>query len=118
MALKITIASSDVVHMASPAGRLDNFGYKGWRTLAEYLENLSDDLGYDIEVDIIGICCDYSMAESTAEYVMEYGIPGNLTSEEWEELSEDEKLEEIEEFLIESTSLVHCSEDLIIWQAL
>ena len=117
MALKTTLASSDVVHMAGQSGRLDSFGYRGWRVLADYLENVSDNIGEDIEIDIIGICCDYSMAESTAEYVTEYGIPGNLTSEEWEDLSEDEKLEEIEKFLLDNTLLVHISDDMIIWQS-
>lgn len=117
MALKTTLASSDVAHMAAAAGRLDSFGYKGWRTLAEYLDNLSDDIGEDIEIDIIGICCDYSMASSIGEYVSEYGIPANMTSEEFDELDDEEKLEAIEEFLLGNTALVHCSEDLIIWQS-
>ena len=40
----------------------DNAGWShyGAYVLAEYLENLSDDIGEDIEADIVAIRCDYS----------------------------------------------------------
>jgi len=40
----------------------DNAGWShcGARVLAQYLEDLSDDLGEDIEADIVAIRCDYS----------------------------------------------------------
>lgn len=44
-------------------GRSDNFSRLGRRKLAEYFEQLEEDLGQDIEVDVIAICCDYSEIE-------------------------------------------------------
>lgn len=120
MALIQTIDSSDLYHLASRMDRADNFGYKGWRAIGDYLEESSEDTGEDIEVDIIAICCEYSMAESADSVFYDYdhlhGV--DLPEEEtWEEMSEDEKLETIEDFLRENTSLVICEDDLIIWQS-
>ena len=120
MALIETINASDLYNMACSMGRGHNFGYSGWLAIGDYLENLSDDLGENIEIDIIAICCEYSMAESTEEFFMErqhlHGID-LPTMEEWEELEDDKKLETIEEFLQENTALIICKDDLIIWQA-
>ena len=120
MALIQTVDSSDLYHLACKMARGDNFGYKGWRAIGDYLENLSDDLCENIEIDIIAICCEYSMAESMEEFFMEFdhlhGV--DLPEEEaWKELTEEEKLETIEEFLQKNTALVVFKDDLIIWQA-
>ena len=120
MSLIETVNPSDLYHLACKMGRGDTYGYNGWRALGEYLEELSDSTGEDVEIDIIGLCCEYSMAESVEEFFMEfYHLHGiDLpTMEEWEELEEDEKLETIEEFLQENTALIICEDDLIIWQA-
>ena len=120
MALFQTVDSSDLYHLACKMRRDKNFGYNGWRAIGEYLEELSNDTGEDIEIDIISICCEYSMAESAEDayiqYVHLHGV--DLPEEEdWEELTEEEKLETIEAFLQDRASVVICEDDLIIWQA-
>lgn len=116
MALIETISSSDLFHMACCMGRGEQFGHKGWGAIGDYLENLSDDLGEDIEIDIVGICCEYSMAESVQEFWEAQEIP-TVSDEEWEDMGEEEKIEAIRDYLQENTSLVVCDEDCIIWQA-
>ena len=120
MALIETINASDLYNMACSMGRGHNFGYSGWLAIGDHLENLSDDLGENIEVDIVAICCEYSMAESADGAYMQYdhlhGV--DLPEEEaWEEMEEGEKLGIIEEFLQNRSSVVVCKGDLIIWQA-
>ena len=117
MALIETVNPSDLYHMACRMDRGDKFGYNGWNAIGEYLEELSDDTGEDYEVDIVGICCDYSMAESVDEFFNEYGKYSSIDPEEWEEMDEEEKLEAIENYLQDNTSVVTCQENLIIWQA-
>ena len=117
MALIQTVNPSDLYHMACNMGRGEQFGYNGWNAIGEYLEELSDDTGEDYEVDIVGICCDYSMAESVDEFFNEYGKYSSIDSDEWEEMDDKEKLEAIENYLQENTSVVTCQENLIIWQA-
>ena len=41
-------------------GREDNFSYNGLRALFDYLEQLSNDMGEDITLEVVGLCCDYS----------------------------------------------------------
>lgn len=117
MALKITANADHVVQLAVDYGRLDQFGYKGWRLLAEAMEQLSDDIGEDIEVDIIGWCCDYShaiSADAVAEELQHYS-EWSIEQSEWEEMDDDEKLESVSFFLQEHTGLMVCEENCIIW---
>ena len=52
--------------------RPDNFSYSGLGALFGYLEELSEDIGEDIEMDVIAICCDYSEYESLLDFNQEY----------------------------------------------
>ena len=117
MALIEKISSSDLYHMACRMNRGHNFGFNGWNAIGEYLEELSDYTGEDYEVDIVGICCDYSMAESVDEFFNEYGKYSSIDPEEWEEMDEEEKLEAIENYLQDNTSVVCCEDGCIIWAA-
>ena len=115
MALIEKISSSDLFYMACRMDRGDSFGYAGWRAIGEYLEELSYNTGEDIEIDIVGICCEYHKADSAQEVPDQYDT--DIDPEEWEEMDEEEKLEAIENYLQENTSVVTCQENLIIWQA-
>lgn len=42
----------------------NNFTYEGKRALFEYLEQLSDDIGEDIELDTVALCCEYDEYEN------------------------------------------------------
>ena len=120
MALIQTISANNLFHLASRMDRGHNFGYNGWRAIGDYLESLSDDLGKDVEIDIISICCDYAMAENAEDAFMQFDHLHGVDlpdEDEWEELSDDYKLETIEEFLQNNTSVVICEDNLIIWQA-
>lgn len=61
--MKKTINNCEFVEMFDKCGRSGNFSRLGRRKLAEYFEQLEEDLGQDIEVDVIAICCDYSEIE-------------------------------------------------------
>ena len=117
MALKITADANHVVQLAADYGRLDHFGYKGWHMLAEAMEQLSDDIGEDIEVDIIAWCCEYSHANNVDEAFedLQHYEGWNVEQEEWDELDDDEKFEAVQEFLNENTSLMVCEDGCIIW---
>lgn len=108
---------SDLYHMACRMDRGHNFGYNGWESIGKYLENLSDDIGEPIEVDIIGICCEYSKADSADEWWQYYGQYSTIDPDEWAKASEDAKLELLRDYLEYNTSVVCCEEDCIIWLA-
>ena len=120
MALIEKISSSDLYQIACRMNRGQQFGHNGWEAIGEYLEQMSEETGQDVEIDIVAICCKYSMAESAEEAFMEFSYKHGIdlpTMEEWEDMDDDEKLETIEEFLQKKTSVVICEDDLIIWQA-
>lgn len=54
-----------------------NFTYNGKVALFNYLEQLSDDIGEDIELDTIALCCEYSEYQ-TAWEAMEQYQPENI----------------------------------------
>jgi len=40
--------------------RPNNFSYEGLIALFDYLENLEDDTGVELELDVIAFCCEYT----------------------------------------------------------
>ncbi len=52
--------------------RPKNFSYEGLEALYNYLEQLSEDIGEDIELDVIAICCEYSEYDSLEEVLEDY----------------------------------------------
>lgn len=52
--------------------RPNSFTYDGLRALFEYLEELEDSTGDEIEFDVIALCCDFTEYESAEEYARDY----------------------------------------------
>ena len=52
--------------------RADNFSMEGLYTLYNYLNDLSEDIGEDIELDIIAIACDFNEYDSLQEALEQY----------------------------------------------
>ena len=50
-----------------------NFTYDGKVALFNYLEQLSEDIGEDIELDPIALCCEYNEWKDIEEYNNNYG---------------------------------------------
>lgn len=53
--------------------RPDNFSYKGLQALFEYLEEYEDDIGEEIDFDVIGLCCEFQEYENLDEFREAYG---------------------------------------------
>lgn len=115
MAITQTVNVYNIIDLVNKCDRMDNFGYHGWKKLFEYMENLSDDMGEDMELDIVAWCCDYNMCESVDDFYGQYSKAMDYNLEMWDHLEDGEKLEAIEEFLQENTSVVCCEDDCIIF---
>lgn len=61
--------------------RADNFSLIGLDALFEYLEQLEEDTGEQIELDVIGLCCEYTEYESLEQYNRDYGTEYESTEE-------------------------------------
>lgn len=49
-----------------------NFSYEGRRALFEYLETYESDTGEELELDIVGLCCDFTEYEDIEEFKNDY----------------------------------------------
>ena len=59
-------------HRAFEQLRPDQFTYQGLNALYDYLTDFEDGTGEEVELDVIGICCEYSEYESISEYNQDY----------------------------------------------
>ena len=52
--------------------RPNSFTYDGLRALFEYLEDLEDSIGVEMDFDVIALCCDFTEYENAEEYHNDY----------------------------------------------
>jgi len=66
--MKQTINFSDFHNAFRAHDRLTQFSYDALKVIFEYLEEYEEGTGEEIELDVVGICCDF--AESDADDVI------------------------------------------------
>ena len=59
--MKQSVNFSAFVDAFRAYGRYDQFGYDALRILFDYLEEYEQDTGEEMELDVIALCCDYSV---------------------------------------------------------
>lgn len=69
-------------------GRADQFSYAGKIALFNYLEQLSEDIGEPIELDVIALCCDYSEYKSLKEFNQERYTSRDQYETSWHDVAE------------------------------
>lgn len=77
----MTISKSHFVQLFDDYNRGDNFSVEGREKLFDYFEEYEESTGEQIEIDIIGICCEYN--EDSIKNILE-----NYDLESIEELSD------------------------------
>ena len=89
-----------------------NWSYEGAYAIAEYLEDLSDDLGENIELDVVAIRCEYS------EYTLEEFVEAYSTYFDWMTDDEREDFGTVVEHIEQYTTVVYgnSAQDIIIVQ--
>ena len=98
----------------------NNFTYEGLEALYDYLEQYSEDIGQEIEFDMIALCCEYSEYKSAWEAMEQYQLDDMPTVEN----SEGMDLVEIQdasealalEWLEEKTQVISFDGGIIILQ--
>ena len=58
--MKTTVSIYDFREAFRQAGRENQFSYEALGLLFEYFEEVEQDTGEEIELDVIAICCEYS----------------------------------------------------------
>lgn len=54
--------------------RPDNFSYSALHALFDYFDEIEEDTGEEMELDVIGICCEYAEYDTAFEAATEYGF--------------------------------------------
>ena len=94
----------------------NNFTYEGKRALFDYLEQLSQDTGENIELDTVAICCEYTEYSDLIECAGEFfAFEGMTFDEEGNEMETREEVEEkARKFLENNTRLIEFDGGVII----
>ena len=81
-------------------GRESQFSYEARGYIYDYLEGIDENM----ELNVIAICCDFVECESLEEFKEQYN-------------ENVETVQDAERWLSDRTSVVHCSEDCILFLA-
>ena len=91
--------------------RPDNFSYDGLKVLFEYLEEYEMDIGEELELDVIGLCCDF--AEATWQTIAsDYDSSIELDINE----NEDEQKAQVLDFLADQGALIGETSNSIVYR--
>lgn len=97
--MKTTVSKHGFRQAFSDAGRSEQFNHEALDMLFEYFEQLENDTGEEIELDVVAICCEY--AEDTVDEITNsYRIDLDDCDDD------DEKMDAVRSFLEKNTFLV------------
>jgi hypothetical protein len=82
------------------AGRGDQFSYEGLEVLFDYLENYSDETGEPLELDVVGLCCEY-YESSIEELIKNYNLDLSYIDED----DPDSVVDAVREYLEYKTTI-------------
>lgn len=83
------------------------WSYGATKSLYEYYDQLSEEIGEDIQLDAVAIRCEWSEYESCLEYARDFSDFRDIMADEDEDnMSEDEIEDKAREFLEERTTVL------------
>ena len=85
------------------AGREAQYSYQGLRGLFDHLEQLADDTGVDVDLDVVAICCYYT-EETLKGAAKNYGI-------DISECEDDDEIRETVLDYLQDNTMVAWSDD-------
>lgn len=113
--MKTSVNFSDFVEAFRRYDRYDQFGHDALKIIFDYLEEYENDAGKEMELDVIAICCDYSV-DSPEDIAQNYSIAiAQNYSIDIEDLDEDELEDAVEEFLNDNTIILGKCEDGFVY---
>lgn len=98
-----TVSFYDFADAFRDYDRAEHFSYDALDMIYRYLDEVSDDTGEPIELDVIAICCDFT-EQSVDDVIADYLIPID------EGADDDAKIEAVQEYLEYNTSFLGFTE--------
>ena len=77
--MKRTITESEFID-AFKGSYADSFSYEGKKALYEYLTELEDSTGFEMELDVIAIHCEYTEYNSFDDWQQDYGDDNDINN--------------------------------------
>ena len=102
-----TVSKQDFIREFREYGE-DNFSHAGLAALFDWLEDLADDTGQQMELDVIALCCEFSEYPSALDAVKDY--LGQEAFGDADIQSEDEALD----WLADRTPIIYVSYGSVI----
>ena len=96
--MKTTVNQSEFIDAFHRYDRYEQFGYDALVSLFDYIEQFEQDSGEEMELDVIALCCDYSV-DSVADIASNYSI-------DIDGMEDGEAREAVVEYLQENTTVV------------
>lgn len=114
--MHITVTSAMFADAFRRMGRENNFSRPALLALFDYLEEYEQETGEEIELDVIGLCCDFTEYENAITAAEDYGFASELEAEDYNspEDFEEAKESEAREWLEDRTILIDFGSGLII----
>ena len=85
--MKQNVTEHDFVRAFDDYGRGDNYSREARFALYDYIIQLEEDIGQEIELDVISICCAFSEYSSLEEFNKDYGRDFNDLEEVYEDFA-------------------------------
>ena len=109
--MKTTVSIYDFRDAFHQCGRGNQFSYDGLRVLFEFLAEYEDDTGSEVELDVIGLCCDFS-EDTPEEIARDYGYTFEV------DMDDDERRDELIQYLSDRTMVCGVTRDgSIVYQS-
>ena len=105
----MTIDSHGFRNAFERCGRQNQFSHCGKLALFEHLESIEQDTGSDIELDVVGLCCDFTEFDTALEAAKEHS---DFTIDE--DLNEEEQERQALQFLSDRTTIIPFDGGVII----
>jgi hypothetical protein len=105
--MKRTISRYDF-HRAFEQMRPDNFTYAALDALFDHFEQYEEDTGEQVELDVIGICCDYAEM-TTDEFIESYSLDVD------DDATDERKMHEVCEYIQHHSSLVGTFDNTVVF---
>jgi len=102
--MKQSVNFSSFVDAFRSMDRYDQFGYSALRVIFDYLEEYEESTGEQVELDVIAICCDYSV-DHWQDIADNYSIELDKSD------SEEDQLQQVKDFLESSTIMLGETDD-------
>lgn len=99
--MKQTVYFSDFTTAFYRADRGNQFSYDALHVLYDYLTEVEESIGEELELDVIALCCEYT--EQTADEVIEC-YPVDFEADELAKMTDEEKFDLVFDYLSNNTT--------------